>query len=78
MTQTEILAEFQQMSIQQQLETLRAALEILESKIRHSEEDSSEKLPLAEAASLLRADYETDSELTSFTALDGEDFYAAW
>ncbi len=30
---------------------------------------------LAEAAKLLLADYMTDAELTTFTALDGEPFY---
>jgi len=32
-------------------------------------------LTLSEAAELLRDDYENDSELTAFTALDGEPFY---
>ncbi len=34
------------------------------------------KQALAQAAEALRADYESDQELTAFTALDGEDFYA--
>ena len=33
-------------------------------------------LSLAEAASLLLSDYQEDQELTIFTALDGEPFYA--
>ncbi len=78
MTQTEILYEFKQMPIQQQLETLRAALAIVESRFKYSQAMSDEKLPLAEAAKLLMGDYETDGELTSFTALDGEDIYVAW
>lgn len=32
--------------------------------------------PLAEAAHLLLADYQTDAELTNFTALDNEPFYS--
>lgn len=32
--------------------------------------------PLAEAADLLLADYQTDAELTSLTALDNEPFYS--
>jgi hypothetical protein len=31
---------------------------------------------LSQAADVLLQDYETDSELISFTALDGEDFHA--
>jgi len=31
---------------------------------------------LAQAADTLLQDYETDSELTSFTSLDAEDFHA--
>jgi len=31
---------------------------------------------LAQAAQALLADYQNDPELTAFTALDGEDFYA--
>ncbi len=31
---------------------------------------------LAQAAEALLADYQTDPELTAFTALDGEDFHA--
>ena len=34
------------------------------------------KAQLASAACALLADYETDEELTAFTALDGEDFHA--
>ena len=32
---------------------------------------------LAKAAEILLADYTSDEALTAFTALDGEDFYAA-
>lgn len=32
---------------------------------------------LAEAAEMLLADYTTDTELTAFTVLDGEEFHAA-
>ena len=32
---------------------------------------------LAAAAAALRADYQSDPDLTAFTALDGEDFHAA-
>ena len=34
------------------------------------------KRQMAEAAQVLLSDYQTDEELTAFTALDGEDVYA--
>lgn len=33
------------------------------------------RMRMREAAERLKHDYETDEELTAFTALDGEDFY---
>ena len=49
MTQAEILQEFKQLSIRQQLEMLRAALEIIESNYEASTNQSSKILPLAES-----------------------------
>jgi predicted DNA-binding ribbon-helix-helix protein len=37
---------------------------------------SHQKTALAAAAKALLSDYETDAEMTAFTALDGEDFHA--
>jgi hypothetical protein len=78
MTRTEILNEFEHMSIRQQLELMSAALQILQKRFREMEQTkivAPGKLPLAEAAHALRNDYMEDKELTSFTALDREDFY---
>lgn len=69
MTQTEILQEFEGLSIHQQIETLRAALGILETTVHRSQQENSEHLPMAEAAALLLADYSSGEELTSFTAV---------
>jgi hypothetical protein len=69
MTQMEILQEFEGLSVDQQLETLRAALKIVETTIRRSQKVNGEHLPLAEAAALLLADYNSDEELTSFTVV---------
>ncbi|MCA9947413.1 MAG: hypothetical protein KC449_28235 [Anaerolineales bacterium] len=78
MTQKELLREFQRLSLQQQLAILRDALEIVENNFRQLEQTESDKLPLEEAAQLLRQDYLSDSELTAFTAIDGDEFHAAW
>lgn len=78
MTQREILREFKRLSLQQQLAILRDALEIVENNFRQLEQADSETLPLEEAAKLLREDYLSDSELTVFTAIDGDEFHAAW
>lgn len=48
MTTTEILSEFKQLTIKQQLETLKAALEIIESNIAETQMDISQDLPLTE------------------------------
>lgn len=77
MTQSEFLNQFERMSIPQQLDLLKSAIQIVEKKFQQSERSESGKLPLDEAAKLLLQDYMEDENLTSFTALDGEDFYAA-
>ncbi len=76
MTQADILYEFKQMSIQQQLETLRTGLEIVEANLHRTARKDDENLPLPEAAMMLLDDYKMDKDLTSFTSLDGEDFHA--
>ena len=48
MTQIEILREFKQMSIREQLETLRAALEIVESNFEDLQRKNVTELPLVE------------------------------
>ncbi len=79
MTQGQILNEFRQLPLQQQLEVIQAALRILAEHLPVAEprvNGSQMHRSLAEAASYLLADYTADPELTSFTALDGEPFYA--
>ena len=78
MTQSEMLYEFKQMSIHQQLEMLRSALEIIEERISPLQNTDDSKLPLREAAQLMLEDYTSDPELTAFTSLDGEEFNEAW
>lgn len=77
MTKTQILEEFAQLSVEQQIEVLAAATQILEKQFRAPAtqiKQSSSHTQLAEAARQLVADYEDDGELTAFTALDAEEF----
>lgn len=76
MTQAEILAEFQRLSMLQQLEIIKATVHIFEQRLREQVKETTEKLPLAKAAEALLKDYEDDEELTIFSSLDGEAFYA--
>ena len=79
MTQSQILYEFSQLPLQQQLEVVQAAMQLIAQQVEavvqpvngHHGVNS-----LAVAANALLADYQEDQELTSFTALDGEPFYA--
>jgi hypothetical protein len=78
MTQTEILNELENLSVKEQLEVIAAAVQILQERFREIDRPvraATKKLPLADAAKLLLADYVEDDELTNFTVLDGEDFY---
>ena len=71
--------EFRELPLQQQLEVIQVALRILAERLPVAEprvNGSQEHKSLAEAATYLLADYAGDSELTSFTTLDGEPFYA--
>ena len=77
--QTQLIHEFGQLSLPQQLEVIQAALRIVAQRVLAVEQPSNrqdEHKSVAEAADLLLADYQEDEELTSFTALDGEPFYA--
>ena len=76
MTQVQILDEFKQLSVKQQLDVLVTAVQILQDKFHELEQQETNlKLPMAEAAQLLLQDYLEDEELTAFTALDGEPVY---
>ncbi|MFN8444941.1 MAG: hypothetical protein U0175_29415 [Caldilineaceae bacterium] len=78
MTQTQLLNEFRQLSLQQQIEVIQAAMRILAEQFQLVEprvNGSKVHKPLAEAANLLLEDYLEDSELTSFSTLDGEPLY---
>lgn len=79
MTQTEILEELKKLSVQERLEIIDAVVHLLRQDLHQIEQPKTRqerKERLTAAAELLLPDYEKDEELTSFTALDGEDFHA--
>ena len=79
MTHAEILEQIKKLSLKERLEVIDAAIHLLRDelpqRVRPSTPEDRKKL-MSQAADMLLQDYETDSELTSFTALDGEDFHA--
>jgi len=79
MTQAQLVNEFRQLSLTQQLEMLQAFLDVVAQHVQATDAPANgdgEHMGLSEAANLLLSDYEEDQELISFTILDGEPFYA--
>ena len=78
MTQAQLLSEFRELSMREQIEMLHAGLAVIREVMEVTDEQhhSDPKRGLADAAQLLLADYEGDAELTCFTSLDGEPFHA--
>ncbi|HEY4688657.1 MAG TPA: hypothetical protein VIK33_05045 [Anaerolineae bacterium] len=79
MTQTEILEELKRLSTAERLEIIEVVLRLVREDLQHTEPAllyKQKKQHLSAAAEILRPDYVTDSELTTFIALDGEDFDA--
>ena len=79
MTRVEIVKEIKRMPLAEQfdileivLQTVRENFQLVPQPTTHLER----KQQMAEAAVLLKEDYETDEELTALTALDGEGFHA--
>lgn len=70
--ETSVLTKLRRLPEYHQQEVL-LFVEFLENKLQTTPPKIQEKL--AAAAQTLLADYETDEELTAFTALDGDDFY---
>ena len=78
-TQAQILIEFQRLTTPPQLDLLQAALDVDRKSFSQSPSISltAPQASLSDAAKRLLADYDTDSELTCFTSLDGEPIHAA-
>ena len=77
MTQLEILEELKSLSNAERLAVIEAALSLIRQDLHQIEQSSTSqerKRQLAKAAKALLPDYAAGGDLTSFTALDGEDF----
>ena len=77
--QIEILEELGQFTIPERLSIVEAMLRLIRKDLEQVEQPlirTERKRQLAAAAEALLPDYATGGELTTFTALDGEDFYA--
>jgi len=78
MTNREIIKGLEQLSNAQRLTVIEAATRMIQDDIRHDPTHRAVRgQVLAAAAQELASDYSSDAELTSFTALDGEDFQHA-
>jgi hypothetical protein len=79
MAQVEILEEFKKFTIPERLTIVEAALRLIREDLQQEGQSLTRierKRQLAAAAEALLPDYAAGSELTAFTALDSEDFYA--
>ena len=79
MTQTEILRELKKLTSAERLAVAEAALTLVREDLQRTVRPLSRtqiSQQLAAAAQALLRDYQTDPELTAFTALDSEDFGA--
>lgn len=76
MTPAQILGEIRQLPLDEQSQ-IYEALKALVLQVGPSVVTENSQSKLAAAARALCSDYKSDSELTAFTALDGEDFHAA-
>jgi hypothetical protein len=80
MTYTEMLETLKKLTLTERLALMEAALYLMREELQQREQQpaTDEKTArLAAAAQALLSDYTTDTELTSFTVLDSEDFYEA-
>ena len=77
MTSTEIVREIQRLPVQQQFEIQETLTRLLKDHESSLDAHCANRTGLALAARALLADYQTDTELTAFTALDSEDFHAS-
>lgn len=66
----EIISEIQKLPVNQRLLIVEKILQLI-----REESDNREIDELSIAAKELLVDYETDEELTAFTAIDSEDIY---
>ena len=80
MTYAEMLEELKKLTPTERLTLMEVVLQLMREELQHRVQPvaaGDRAQQLAAAAQALLLDYTTDSELTSFTALDSEDFYEA-
>jgi len=78
-TQQEILAKFKELSIPDRLTLVETVLHLIREDLQRAGQTTNRadrKSQLAAAAEALLPEYLAGGELTVFTVLDGEDFYA--
>ncbi len=79
MTYVEILEELKKFPIPERLTLVEATLRLIREDLQQTQRpliQPERKSQLAAAAKALLPDYAAGGELTAFTALDSEDFYA--
>ena len=79
-TQTEILEELRKLPAIEQLAIIETVLFLVRQKLQQTDQASTltnKDQDLTVAAKALLSDYTVNNELTAFTVLDGEDFYAS-
>lgn len=75
MTNSEIIDQLKQLTTAERLAVIEAATRLIREDLSQPEaNEKAEDKQLAQAATALLADYQSDRELTAFTSLDGEDF----
>ncbi len=77
MTNQEIIDELRQLSNSERLAVIEAATRMIRQDLSEGKPDKQSDQSLTIAARELLADYSSDSELTIFTALDGEEIRSA-
>lgn len=79
MTQVEVLEELKRFTIPERITIIEATLRLIREDLRQVGQPlarAERRRQLAAAAEALLPDYAAGGELTIFTALDSEDFYA--
>ncbi|MFQ5858821.1 MAG: hypothetical protein ACE5LU_24745 [Anaerolineae bacterium] len=79
MTQVEVLEELKRFTIPERITIIEATLHLIREDLRQVGQPlarAERRRQLAAAAEALLPDYAAGGELTIFTALDSEDFYA--
>jgi hypothetical protein len=75
MTNSEIIDQLKQLTTAERLAVIEAATRLIREDLSQPEtNENAGDEQLAQAATALLADYQTDRELTALTSLDGEDF----